>query len=61
MSGLTSEGKERIEAVAREHLARGWHTGAQVAVYRQGRTLSPAALAVIGQVKALLGTGALAD
>ncbi|MCB2077194.1 MAG: LysR family transcriptional regulator [Novosphingobium sp.] len=32
-----------------------------VAVYRQGRTLSPAALAVIGQVKALLGTGALAD
>ncbi|MCB9491466.1 MAG: beta-lactamase family protein [Dehalococcoidia bacterium] len=36
MSGLTSEGKERIEAVAREHLARGWHTGAQVAVYRDG-------------------------
>ncbi len=36
MSGLTAQGRARIEAVAREHLERGWHTGAQVAVYRHG-------------------------
>ncbi|MEX2446897.1 MAG: serine hydrolase domain-containing protein, partial [Dehalococcoidia bacterium] len=34
--GLTEAGRARIEAVAREHLARGWHTGAQLAVYRDG-------------------------
>ncbi|MEX1022252.1 MAG: serine hydrolase domain-containing protein [Dehalococcoidia bacterium] len=34
--GLTEAGRARIEAVAREHLDRGWHTGAQVAVYRDG-------------------------
>lgn len=35
--GLTPEGRRRIEEVAREHLERGWHTAAQVAVYRNGR------------------------
>jgi len=33
---LTPEGIARVEAVAREHLERGWHNGAQVAVYRDG-------------------------
>ncbi|MDA0271584.1 MAG: serine hydrolase [Chloroflexi bacterium] len=33
---LTAEGIARIEALAREHLSNGWHTGAQVAVYRDG-------------------------
>lgn len=36
MPGLTDEGRRRIEEVAREHLARGWHSAAQVAVYRHG-------------------------
>lgn len=36
-AGLTAAGRERIAEVAREHLARGWYTGAQVAVYRHGR------------------------
>lgn len=35
--GLSEAGRARIEAVAREHLDRGWHTAAQVAVYRHGR------------------------
>ncbi len=33
---LTPEGIARIEAVARGHLDQGWHTGAQVAVLRDG-------------------------
>ncbi|MCK9485860.1 MAG: beta-lactamase family protein [Dehalococcoidia bacterium] len=36
-AGLTEAGRARIESVARDHLGRGWHTGAQVAVYRHGR------------------------
>ncbi|MCK9494072.1 MAG: beta-lactamase family protein [Dehalococcoidia bacterium] len=34
--GLTEAGRARIEEVAREHLARGWHSASQVAVYRHG-------------------------
>lgn len=34
--GLTAAGRARIEEVARLHLDRGWHPGAQVAVYRDG-------------------------
>lgn len=34
--GLTAAGRARVEAVVREHLARGWHGGAQLAVYRDG-------------------------
>lgn len=34
--GLTESGRARIQEVARGHLERGWHTGAQVAVYRHG-------------------------
>lgn len=37
MSGLSEAGRRRIEEVARAHLARGWHSGAQVAVYRHGQ------------------------
>ena len=33
---LTEAGRARIEAVARAHLERGWHPGAQLAVYRDG-------------------------
>lgn len=36
MPGLSEAGRARIEEVAREHFERGWHTGAQVAVYRHG-------------------------
>ena len=36
MSGLSEAGRARIEKIARAHLDRGWHTGAQVAVYRHG-------------------------
>ncbi len=34
--GLTAAGRARIEEVARTHVERGWHPGAQVAVYRDG-------------------------
>ena len=34
--GLTPAGRERVEAVARRHLDDGLHTGAQLAVYRDG-------------------------
>ena len=34
--GLTPAGRERVEAVARRHLDGGLHTGAQLAVYRDG-------------------------
>jgi CubicO group peptidase (beta-lactamase class C family) len=34
--GLTGAGRHAIEDLAREHLRRGWHPGAQVAVYRDG-------------------------
>ena len=37
MPGLSESGRQRVEAVARDHLARGWHSGAQLAVYRDGR------------------------
>jgi CubicO group peptidase (beta-lactamase class C family) len=33
---LTAEGRQRIEVLASEHLERGWHRGAQLAVYRDG-------------------------
>ena len=33
---LTEPGRAAIEALFREHLARGWHPGAQLAVYRDG-------------------------
>ena len=33
---LTPAGRARVEEVARTHLARGWHSGAQVAVYLDG-------------------------
>lgn len=33
---LTNAGRARIEEVARRHLDLGWHTGAQLAVYRDG-------------------------
>ena len=33
---LTHAGRARIQEVARAHLARRWHSGAQVAVYRDG-------------------------
>ena len=33
---LTAAGRARIEEVARTHFARGWHPGAQLAVYRDG-------------------------
>jgi CubicO group peptidase (beta-lactamase class C family) len=33
---LTSSGLAGIEEVARTHLERGWHSGAQLAVYRDG-------------------------
>ncbi|MGE0227186.1 MAG: serine hydrolase domain-containing protein [Dehalococcoidia bacterium] len=33
---LTSAGSRALSAVAREHLDRGWHHGAQLAVYRDG-------------------------
>ena len=36
MPGLSEPGRARVEEVAREHLARGWHTAAQLAVYRHG-------------------------
>ncbi len=36
LSGLSEAGRARIEEVARDHLARGWHTAAQLAVYRHG-------------------------
>lgn len=48
MDGLTTDGRQRIEAVAREHLARGWHTAAQLAVYRHGTR----------EVELALGSGA---
>lgn len=34
--GLTAAGRARIEEVARTHFERGWHPGAQLAVYRDG-------------------------
>ena len=34
--GLTEAGRARIEEVARVHFERGWHPGAQLAVYRDG-------------------------
>lgn len=34
--GLTEAGRARIDEVARAHFARGWHPGAQIAVYRDG-------------------------
>ena len=34
--GLTDAGRARIEEVARVHFERGWHPGAQLAVYRDG-------------------------
>lgn len=34
--GLSAAGRARVEAVARAHLERGWHSGAQLAVYRDG-------------------------
>ncbi len=33
---LTAAGYAHIEGVAREHIERGWHSGAQVAIYRDG-------------------------
>lgn len=37
MSGLSEAGRKGIEEVARAHLDREWHTGAQLAIYRDGR------------------------
>ena len=37
--GLTAPGRARIEEVARLHFDRGWHPGAQLAVYRDGELL----------------------
>lgn len=34
--GLTTEGLAAVEEVFAEHLAKGWHPGAQLAVYRGG-------------------------
>ncbi|MDA0351159.1 MAG: serine hydrolase [Chloroflexi bacterium] len=34
--GLSAPGRHAIQDLAREHLQRGWHTGAQLAVYRDG-------------------------
>ena len=34
--GLTEAGRARIEGVARTHFERGWHPGAQLAIYRDG-------------------------
>lgn len=34
--GLTREGIAYIEALFADHIARGWHLGAQLAVYRNG-------------------------
>ncbi len=34
--GLTAAGRARIEEVAWTHFERGWHPGAQLAVYRDG-------------------------
>src|SRR5690606_11883296 len=33
---LTPEGCADVEALAREHLERGWHAAVQLAVYRHG-------------------------
>ena len=35
--GLTRDGLDAVEALAREHVDRGWHSAAQLAVYRDGR------------------------
>lgn len=42
--GLTAAGRDHIEAVARSHLARGWHHGAQLALYRDGQPVLDLAL-----------------
>ena len=34
--GLTVAGRHAIQDLAREHLQRGWHSGAQLAIYRDG-------------------------
>ena len=34
--GLTSAGRHAIQDLAREHLRRRWHPGAQLAIYRDG-------------------------
>lgn len=34
--GLTAPGRHAIQDLAREHLLRGWHPGAQLAIYRDG-------------------------
>lgn len=34
--GLTVAGRHAIHDLAREHLQRGWHPGAQLAIYRDG-------------------------
>lgn len=34
--GLTAAGRHAIQDLVREHLRRGWHPGAQVAIYRDG-------------------------
>ncbi len=36
---LSPAGRARIEEIARTHLERGWHDGAQLAVYRDGGLL----------------------
>ena len=33
---LTAAGRHAIQDLAREHLQRGWHSGAQLAIYRDG-------------------------
>lgn len=33
---LTAPGRHAIQDLAREHLQRGWHSGAQLAIYRDG-------------------------
>lgn len=37
--GLTDSGRESVETVFFQHLARGWHPGAQLAVYREGNLI----------------------
>jgi len=38
VSGLTPEGRQRVEDVAREHLGRGWHSASQLSIYRHGKS-----------------------